>query len=86
MWSFPARFEADPECGFSVTFRDVPEAITQGDTLEEALAEAVNALVAAMEFYFEDNRPVPTPSKARKGEVLVTLPTSVATRFTLPNK
>lgn len=85
MWSFPARFEADPEGGFSVTFRDVPEAITQGDTLEEAQAEAVNALVTAMEFYFEDNRPVPEPSSPGEGEELVTLPTSVATKVMLLN-
>lgn len=31
MWSFPARFEADPEGGYSVTFRDVPEASSLGE-------------------------------------------------------
>lgn len=85
MFSFPAHFEADPDGGFVVTFRDVPEAITQGDTLEDAEAEALNALVTAMEFYFEDGRPVPKPSRVRKGERLVGLPVSVASKVLLMN-
>ena len=60
--NYPARFEPDVNGGYSVTFRDIPEAITQGDTLEEARHEAVAALVTAMDFYFEDNRSVPAPS------------------------
>ena len=42
---FPALFEPDPGGGFTVTFRDVPEAITQGDTIEEARAAAADALL-----------------------------------------
>lgn len=85
MFNYPAKFTPEVDGGYSVTFRDIPEAITQGDTLEEAQAEAVNALVTAMEFYFEDNRPVPEPSKARRGEALVQLPPSVATKVMLLN-
>lgn len=62
MFKFLARFEPAPEGGFVVTFRDVPEAITQGDTLEEARAMAVDALVTSMDFYLEDGREVPRPS------------------------
>lgn len=83
--NYPARFEPDVNGGYSVTFRDIPEAITQGDTLEEARREAVAALVTAMDFYFEDNRSVPTPSAAQPGEELVAMPVSVATKVTLLN-
>ena len=38
---YPAQFEAVPEGGFVVTFRDIPEAITQGDTEKEAMEMAV---------------------------------------------
>ena len=39
---YPARFDLAPEGGFVVTFRDIPEAITQGDTEAEAmLAQSV---------------------------------------------
>jgi Uncharacterized conserved protein len=85
MFNFPAHLEAQPEGGFTVTFRDVPEAITQGDSREEALSEAVDALVTAMEFYFDDGRPVPSPSKARKGEEEVTLPVSISAKVLLLN-
>lgn len=33
---YPARFDLAPEGGFVVTFRDILEAITQGDTEAEA--------------------------------------------------
>jgi len=32
------------EGGYTVTFRDVPEAITEGETLEDALKYAAEAL------------------------------------------
>lgn len=82
---FPALFDPAPEGGFTVTFRDVPEAITEGDTLEEAEAMALDALVTAIEFYFDDGRPVPTPSKPAKGERVVALPLSVAAKVVLLN-
>lgn len=85
MLKFPAKFEPADEGGFVVTFRDVPEAITQGDTLEEAQAMAVDALVTAMDFYFEDKRQVLRPSAAEKGEHLVELPLSVASKVELLN-
>jgi len=85
MFSYFAHLEKQVDGGFAVTFRDIPEAITQGDTREEALAEAADALVTAMEFYFEDQRPVPAPSKAKRGEVEVDLPVSVAAKVLLLN-
>lgn len=85
MNNYAAAFKADPGGGYTVTFRDIPEAITQGDSLEEARIAAVDALTTAMDFYFEDGRKVPAPSKARKGEEVVTLPPSIATKVALLN-
>lgn len=70
---------------FIVTFRDIPEAITQGYTYEEAIEMAEDALLTAMDFYFEDNRPVPLPSQLQEGEELISLPTSAATKVLLLN-
>ncbi|MBB5508184.1 type II toxin-antitoxin system HicB family antitoxin [Paraburkholderia atlantica] len=86
MLRYPARFEPAEEGGFVVTFRDIPEAITQGDSLEEARSEGADALLTAMDFYFEDRRPVPLPSEARKGEELVALPASVSAKVLLLNE
>lgn len=83
---YPARFKPAPEGGFVVTFRDIPEAITQGDTDAEAMEMAEDALLAAMEFYFEDKRPVPSPSKVKRGEQLVSLPPSVWAKVLLLNE
>jgi antitoxin HicB len=85
MFRYPARIEAD-EAGFTVTFRDIPEALTSGATLEEARDMAADALATAMDFYFEDKRPVPLPSKARRGEELIELPASLAAKVLLLNE
>ena len=71
---------------FTVTFRDIPEAITFGSTIEEALDMAQDALETAMEFYFEDKRQVPTPTKAKKGEYAIELPLSMASKVLLLNE
>lgn len=83
---YPARFEPAPEGGYVVTFRDIPEAITQGDTDEEAMAMAEDALVSAMDFYFDDRRRVPPPSAAEPGERAVALPASVWAKVLLLNE
>ncbi len=48
---YPAQFEAAPEGGFVVTFRDIPEAITQGETEAEAMEMAADALLTASWIY-----------------------------------
>src|ERR1035438_6280649 len=51
---YPAKFTPDRTAGgFVVTFPDVPEAITQGDTIEEAMAMASEALELGRTFYTE---------------------------------
>ncbi|MCX7176329.1 MAG: type II toxin-antitoxin system HicB family antitoxin [Proteobacteria bacterium] len=83
---YPAKFASAKEGGFVVTFRDIPEAITQGDSLEEATAMAEDVLVSAMDFYFEDRRAVPLPSLPKRGERLIELPPSVAAKVLLLNE
>jgi antitoxin HicB len=72
--------------GFVVTFHDVPEAITQGQTREEALAMAQEALEMALEFYFEDKRAVPVPSRPKRGQPVIELPASLAAKVLLLNE
>lgn len=83
---YPAMFKADPSGGFVVTFRDIPEAITQGDDEKEATEMAQDALMAALDFYFDDQRCVPLPSKVQRGERLIGLPLSVAAKVLLLNE
>ncbi|KIA82003.1 antitoxin [Chromobacterium piscinae] len=83
---YPAHFEPAPEGGFVVTFRDIPEAITQGDTQAEAEGMAADALLTSMDFYFEDRRAVPLPSTPEPGEVLIDLPPSISAKILLLNE
>lgn len=85
MLNYPARFQKERD-GYVVTFRDIPEALTSGATKKEAMEMAADALATAMEFYFEDRRQVPMPTKARKGEEVVELPASVAVKVLLLNE
>jgi len=83
---YPAQFKPAKEGGFVVTFRDIPEAVTQGDTESEAQELAIEVLISSMDFYLEDKRPVPLPSKPKRGERLVTLPLSIAAKVLLLNE
>ena len=72
MLIYPVTLTPDKlDGGFVVTFADVPEAITQGNTLPEAVAAAREALATAMDFYVEAGRTLPTPSQPAPGQPLV---------------
>ncbi len=84
---FPVTLTRDEtDGGLVVTFRDIPEAITQGETVEDALAMAKEALETAMEFYFEDKRCVPAPSKPKRGQHTIELPASLSAKVWLLNE
>ena len=85
MLSYPARIARDGE-RFMVSFVDIPEALTDGNTREEAIAMAADALTTAMDFYFEEKRLVPAPSPAKRGQVSVDLPASISAKVLLLNE
>lgn len=74
---------------FSVFFPDVPEAITQGDTMDEAIVNAADALSAALEAYLSRGRewPVLTPLPEGAGETAIGVPVdpALAARALLAN-
>lgn len=65
MFEYPVDLTPAEEGGFVVTFPDVPEAITQGETEEEALLAAKDALATALSMYVDDRRDLPRPSTAK---------------------
>lgn len=78
-FAYPVALTPDlSEGGFTVTCRDIPEAITQGDDLEAAIEAAEGALEAAIEMRIADGIDIPLPSKLRKHEQLIGLPVAVA--------
>src|SRR4051812_38675251 len=85
MMQYPASIKPDGD-GWLVTFPDIPEALSAGTTHEEAVAMAKDALVTALEFYFDDKREIPEPSRVKRGQVAIELPASVAAKVLLLNE
>lgn len=83
---YPAEIIEAKEGGFVITFRDVPEAITQSDTFKEALINAKDALITALEFYHENNLVSPIPSRTRNLEINISLPVSADIKLALLDK
>ena len=73
MCAYPAALIPDPDGGFTVAFRDVPEAITEGDTREEALLRAEDTLESALAVYIVAEEPLPTSSDPKADEEMVHL-------------
>ena len=82
-WAYPAQIEDQGVDGFLVTFPDVPEVITGGDTAAEARANAADALEEAILGYMALSRTIPAPRAARKGEELIVLDPVTAARAIL---
>ena len=78
-FAYPVKLTRDrKDGGYVVSCRDIPEAITQGESVEEALAEAEGALQAAIEGRIEDDLEIPAPSAAKRGERMVATPITTA--------
>jgi antitoxin HicB len=87
MLKYPVTLRPDrTHGGYVVTFPDFPEAITQGDTKEDALLQAADALETALDFYFEERRKIPLPSLAKRNQPVVDLPVSTTAKVLLLNE
>ena len=63
LYKLPLVLSPQPEGGFTVTSPLLPELITEGDTVSEALANAQDALSAVIETYEDLGRPLPASSR-----------------------
>jgi antitoxin HicB len=59
LYKLPLLFSPQPEGGFTVTSPVLPELVTEGDTVEEALANVRDALAAVIEAYQDLGRSLP---------------------------
>ncbi|MBU4224975.1 MAG: type II toxin-antitoxin system HicB family antitoxin, partial [Chloroflexi bacterium] len=59
MYKLPLVLDPQPEGGYVVTCPFLPELITEGDTVQEALNNANDALSAIIEAMKELGRPLP---------------------------
>src|SRR4051794_36591069 len=72
---FSAVFTPDKKSGgFVVTFPDLPECVTQGESVEDASAMAEDALRLCVGEYIRRNKELPAPGTKRRGTHLIALP------------
>lgn len=71
------------EGGFVVTCRDLPELITQGNTLEDALEQACDAMDEAFAVRMDDGLVLPPPSEPLEGEYRVSPPAETMVKAAL---
>jgi len=82
-FSYPASFTPDEDRRLVVSFRDFPEAHTDGADLAEALHEAADCLGAAIAGRIAYGEDIPAPSKARRGERMMPVPAHLAAQAAL---
>jgi antitoxin HicB len=71
-YSYPARLEPDEEGRLVVHFPDMPEALTDGADVAEALAEASDCLSTALAARIANHEEIPLPSRLHPGQHLIT--------------
>ncbi len=58
-YRLPLIFEPQPEGGFTVRSPALPEFLTEGDSIEDAVDQARDALAAVLELYRDLGKPLP---------------------------
>ena len=80
---YPCILHPEEGGGFYATFPDVRGALTNGDTVEEALDMAEDALTVIMGSYVHRQEDIPVPSEATDGQYLIALSPVVAGKLAL---
>ena len=69
--------------GFVVTFRELPEAISQGEAVEDALREAADCLEEAIANRIVMGLPIPQPTATNQSEHAISLSAQMAAKAAL---
>lgn len=77
-FGYPFKLKQQKNGWWLVRFPDIPEALTEGQTREEAFGNAQDCLVAALEGYVKAGKPIPRPPF--KGE-RIALPSLVTAKL-----
>ena len=87
MFKYPVSLaQNDTDLGFVLTFDDIPNVVANGKTISTVMDEGRIALEAAIESFLEDKKLVPTPTKIKRGQLGIELPTSLAAKVLLLNE
>ena len=82
--TYPASFLPEEKGkGFHVRFRDLPEALTGGDDLEDTLVQAADCLAEAIAGRIVRGAAIPSPSKLKRGQYPIGVPLYLAPKLAL---
>ena len=82
-FEYAIKLRADPDGGFVVTCRDLPQLVTQGADREDALAQAVDAMDEVFAAYMLADLEFPLASDSRRGEYSVAPPAETVAKAAL---
>jgi antitoxin HicB len=78
IYKLPLILDPQPEGGYTVTCPFLPELITEGDSVEEAIHHANDALAAIIEAFQDLGRPLPTILRPVWSDAPIWMETAVA--------
>ena len=82
-FAYPARLESEPDGRYTVTFPDLPDAITQGEDRDDAIEMAADCLAETIGARIAERSDIPVPSPLKRGQVRVAVPMYVAAKAAL---
>lgn len=82
-FTYPAKFSTGSDGRVLVEFVDLPRVATDGKDLQEAFAEAIDALGSDLSIRLSQHEEIPTPSPAKRGQRLVPVPWWLAPKLAL---
>jgi antitoxin HicB len=82
-FEYPVALSAADEGGFVVTCRDLPQLVTQGENLADALTQAADAMDEVFAAYMLAAMDFPAPSKPRRKEHFVSPPAETVAKAAL---
>ena len=82
-FTYPARLKKDKAGFYLVTFPDFPEAATDGETMEESLHNAADALEEAIAGRINRGDTVPRPGPVKTRQRRVPVPAQIAVKAAL---
>jgi antitoxin HicB len=82
-FQYPVLLTPADEGGYVVTCRDLPELVTQGESIGDALEQAADAMDEVFATYLTEGLDLPPPSKARRREHLVAPPAEAVAKAAL---
>ena len=82
-FQYPVLLTPAEEGGYVVTCRDLPQLVTQGDTEQDALEQAADAMDEVFATYMVEGMEFPEPSKVRRREYLIAPPAETVAKAAL---